>query len=330
MSPKIAWFIPVKHRNYNAMSASIWIRCLQLLPYLEERGISCKVNEPDAEADIAVFVRWQNESALEIAQRQKMQGRHIVFDLCVNYFDQTELFKGGYGSIAERVEECRRMAEIADVITCASDFIARRASDFHPRAVYLPDSIDNRHFKFRKPEHDFRRVELRAIWSGVSSKANELESILPLLYRHGIPLVVISDQKPRLSIDYRFVRWSYKTFPRRILDGEICVAPRRVDNPYDRGHSLFKIGIFMAEGVPAIASPVPSYTEVIDDGKAGVLCQSQEEWEEALRVAKNEQDILTAWSGQASEKMKRYYTEYIAEQYMALFKELCPDELDRS
>ncbi len=32
-------FIPVSHRNLNRMSASVWIRCLQLLPYLEEHGI---------------------------------------------------------------------------------------------------------------------------------------------------------------------------------------------------------------------------------------------------------------------------------------------------
>jgi hypothetical protein len=324
MSQRITWFIPVKHRNYNKMSASIWIRCLQLLPYLEDKGIRCKVNKPDAEADIAVFVRWQDESALEIAQRQKKQGRRIAFDLCVNYFDETGLFEGGYGSLAERVEECRRMAEIADVITCASDFIAQRAGEFHPRAVYLPDSIDGHHFRFRKPERDFQRGELRAIWSGISSKASELEPVLPLLHRHGIPLVVISDRKPRLSIDYRFIRWSYKTFPRRILDGEICVAPRRTDNPYDRGHSLFKIGVFMAGGVPVIASPVPSYTEVIGDGKAGVLCQSPDEWDRALGMAVRERDTLIAWSGQAGERMKRYYTEHVAEQYVALFRELSP------
>ena len=205
MPQKIAWFIPVKHRNYNAMAASIWIRCLQLIPYLEEKGIRCKVNKPGAVADIAVFVRWQDDAALEMAQSQKRQGRRIVFDLCVNYFDETELFEGGYGSLAENVEECRRMAEVADVITCASDFIARRAGDFHPRAVYLPDSIDSRHFRFRKPENDFRRDELRAIWSGTSSKAVELEPVLPLLRRYGIPLVIISDRKPRLSMDYRFI-----------------------------------------------------------------------------------------------------------------------------
>lgn len=322
---KATWFIPVNHRNYNNMPASVWVRCLQLLLYLEERGVQCKVNDANVESDICIFVRWQDERAYEIAWQQKRRGRRIVFDLCVNYFDETGLFEGGYGSLKERVEECRRMVEIADVITCASAYIAQRARDFHPWTVYLPDSIDSRHFRFCKPERDFQRQKLRAIWSGISVKIGELEPILPLLHHHDIPLIVISDQKPSLSMNCRFMRWSYKDFPRQLLKGEICLAPRQVDNPYDLGHSLFKIGVFMSQGVPAIASPVPSYTEVLGDGKSGMLCQSMEDWDRALDIAIQERDTLVTWSRQAWEVMKPYHTDHIADQYVALFRELCPN-----
>jgi len=323
MSLRTIWFTPVHHRNYDHMPASVWIRCLQLFPYLEERGVRCEVNDPDADGDICVFVRWQDDHAYEVAQQQKRKGRRIVFDLCVNYFDETGLFEGGYGSPAERVKECRRMVDVADVVTCASGYITRRASDFHPWAVYLPDSIDSRHFRFGKPERDFQRQKLRAIWCGISVKLGELEPILPLLCHHSIPLIVISDQKSPLSMNYRFMRWSYEVFPRQIVSGEVCVAPRRVDNPYDLGHSLFKIGVFMSEGIPAIASPVPSYSEVLGDIQGGMLCQSVEEWDMALDKAIRDRDTLTAWGRQAWEGMRRYYTDHIADQYVALFKQLC-------
>lgn len=319
----VNWFIPVNHRKYNNMAASVWIRCLQLLPYLEERGVQCKVNDPNAEADISVFVRWQDDRAYEMAQRQKTKGQGIIFDLCVNYFDETGLFESGYGSTKERAEECRHMVETTDVVTCVSTYIAQRARSFHPWVVYLPDSIDGRHFRFRKPESDFWRRKLRAIWAGISPKARELEPILPLLHRHSIPLIVITNQKPSLSMDYRFIRWSYKKLPRQLLEGEICVAPRRIDNTYDLGHSLFKIGVFMALGVPAIASPVPSYTEVLKDGKGGMLCHTIEEWDKALAIALQERETLVTWSEQASEGMRRYHTDHIADQYVALFRELC-------
>lgn len=320
---KINWFIPVNHRNYNAMPASVWIRCLQLLRYLEERGVQCKVNDAKAEADICVFVRWQDDQAYEMARRQRRRGQSIIFDLCVNYFDETGLFEDGYGAPAERVEECRRMVETADVITCASNYIAQRAREFHPWIAYLPDSVDSRHFHLRKPERDFRRRKLRAIWCGISVKVRELEPILPLLRCRNIPLIVISDHKYPLSMDYGFRRWSYKAFPQQILGGEFCIAPRRVDNPYDLGHSLFKIGIFMSQGVPVITSPIPSYTEVLRDGKGGMLCHSMEEWDRALDIVLQERNRLVTWSEQAREEMRRYHTDHIADQYVAIFRELC-------
>ena len=79
----------------------------------------------------------------------------------------------------------------------------------------------------------------------------------------------------------------------------------------------------MALGVPAIASPVPSYTEVLKDGKGGMLCHTIEEWDKALAIALRERDKLVIWSGQAREAMRRYHTNHIANQYVALFKELC-------
>lgn len=328
----VNWFIPVTHRDYDQMPASVWIRCLQLIPYLEERGVRCTINDPDAEADICVFVRWQDEHAYELARRQKRKGQRVVFDLCVNYFDETGLFEGGYGTTAERVEECLRMVEIADVVTCASAYIARRARDFHPWAVYLPDSIDPEHFRLVKPEQDFERPKLRAIWSGIAPKARELEPILPLLRYRRILLTIVSNEKPSLSpyrsflrwpYGYRFIRWRYETFPRSALEGELCVVHRPVDNPYDLGHSLFKIGVFLAQGVPVIASPVPSYQEVLGTGNGGVLCGSLDEWEGALDTVLEDREALVTWSRGARRAMQPYRTDRVADRYAALFTEVC-------
>ncbi len=322
MSLRVGWFLPTDKRDFNRMSASVWIRCLQLLPYLEERGVDSKVNEPDADADVAVFVRWQDGQAYRLARRLRKKGQRVVFDLCVNYFDETGLFEGGYGTPRERVKECARMAQVADVITCASAFIAERAQKHHPWAVYLPDSIDGRHFRVIKDAQDFGRPDLRAVFSGTSQKAGELEPILPLLRSRGMSLTVIANAPPPLSIPYRFVPWAYETFPQHIVEGEICVAHRPVDNPYNKGHSLFKVGVFMFQGVPAIASPVPSYKEVVTNGTGGSLCESLEEWGEVLDLALSDREQLVRWSKQARANMEDYRTDLVVDRYVELFRSL--------
>lgn len=329
---RVSWFIPVDHRDYNRMPASVWIRCLQLIPYLEERGVPCIVNEPDAEADVAVIVRQQDEQAYQLAHQQKQKGRRVVFDLVVNYFDEAQVEHVGRPVTHMHIEECLRMLSVADVVTCASAYIAERAREFHSWVEYLPDSIDRRHFVHNKPITDFHRPRLRAIWSGISHKAAELEPILPLLQERKIELTVISNEPPDLKLpgwlwrrrlDYRFLPWQYETFPQHILNGELCVVHRPVDNPYNQGHSLFKIGVFMTQGIPAIVSPVPSYQEVLQNGSGGQVCSSIREWEQILEGVLTDRDVLVQWSQQAQRLMEPYWTERVADGYVSLFEQLC-------
>ena len=322
MTPQVNWFIPVNHRDYNQMPASVWVRCLQLFPYLEKHGVRCTVNDRNADVDVAIFMRWQDEKAYKLAQEQKQKGQRIIFDLCVNYFDETGLFQGGYGSTKERVREAARMVDLADVVACASEFIKQRASEFHPYTIYLPDSVDFDHFRFEKSCSDFDKPVLTVVWAGQSSKTVELADLYPLLARRRIPLIVISEKKPSLPGPYTYMPWSYHTFPRAILSGELCIAPRRTDNPYDLGHSHFKIGIFMAQGVPALASPLPSYVEVIGKTGAGRICDSEVSWESAIDKALEDRHMLKEWSKAARQGMLVYSTESIAQKYMQLFKDI--------
>ncbi|MBI2554624.1 MAG: glycosyltransferase, partial [Candidatus Rokubacteria bacterium] len=86
--------------------------------------------------------------------------------------------------------------------------------------------------------------------------------------------------------------------------------------------SLFKIGVFLAEGVPALASPVPSYREVLIPERTGLLCDSLRDWEEALDRVREDRELLRRWSAEAHEAMRPYLTEAVARRYAELFREL--------
>ncbi|MBN2288683.1 MAG: hypothetical protein JXQ83_05075 [Candidatus Glassbacteria bacterium] len=332
MELNVNWIAPVEHRDYNRMPASIWIRCLQLFPYLEKLGVRSSFNDPASDAPITVIVRTQDEQAYLTAQRLKEAGKRIVFDLCVNYFDECRVPGLGEPVSAGHVEDCLRMVSLADAVACASDNIARRAGRHHQRVEYLPDSIDLNHFRLVKDEKDFSRRRLRAVWCGQITKAGDLEPVLPLIKRKKIALTVISNSKPDLRIQSRLFRtrkfpycyrpWRYETFPEDILQGEICLTYRETDTTYNLGHSFFKIGVFMAQGVPAIASPVPSYRELMDDRQCGRICRTVEEWEQALDEILADRDMLRQWSSRSREIMNDYSTEKIAGRYLRLFKEL--------
>jgi hypothetical protein len=316
------WFVPVRHRNYDRMPASVWNRCLQLHPALERLDVRCLVNDRRARADVAILVRMQDAGALELARGLRARGTRVVFDLCVNYLDVTGLLGDGYGVTERHRQECLAMLDVADAVTTASAFIARRVAEHHPRVVYIPDSIDRRHFGYTKTHAERPGPPPTAIWCGVAVKAPDLEPILPLLRMRGMPLIVVADRKPRLSGPFEFVRWRHATAPRELIRGDVCVAPRLLDTPYNLGHSFFKIGIFLTQGVPAVASPVPSYAEVLRAEQTGLVCTSPKEWEAALDRLLADPQILARWSPAAVEAMRPYWSENVAAEYRRLFLEL--------
>lgn len=309
----VAWFLPVRHRNYDRMPGSVWIRCLQLLPYLEALGVASVVNDPRARADVAVFVRCQDASARELARAARARGTRVVLDLCVNYLDETGLLPGGYGVERRQVDECRAMLEVADAVTAASAFIAGRARKDHPAVEYLPDSVDRRHFSGTKSSwHRDRPV---AIWSGYAVKGPEIEPVRRLLAERGIPLVVVSDARPRLGGPYEYHRWRHASAPADLLRGDFCIAPRDLTHPYNLGHSFFRIGVFLAQGVPALAAPVPSYAEVLESGRNGLVCDDDAAWAAALDRVVAEPEMLAQWSAEAVRAMAPFTTEAVAARY---------------
>jgi hypothetical protein len=319
---RVAWFAPdVVPGDFNRTGSAQWIRCLQLLPYLEERGVTCSLNDPDATADISIFVRGQDARTQALAQSRKARGNRIVFDLCVNYFDES--FVAGVGAQVgpTHVANCRAMTRIADAIFCASSNIGARAAREHPRVEILPDSVDPRHFSRRKDESDFDRPKLRAIWGGVAIKANELSPVLPILKRAGWEIVLISEKRPTAARCWpfgegaKFRRWRYETFPDEIVGGELCFSFRPLDTPYNLGHSSFKISAFVAQGVPALTCPMPSYVELLSRG-GGCVAEDFGAWQRVAERLRSDRSELKRMSRSCPAAIAPLLTPAVADRYV--------------
>lgn len=188
--------------------------------------------------------------------------------------------------------------------------------------AHLPDSVDTKHYRFRKSMADVDAKPLRAVWASVQSKAHHLQEIMPELGKQNISLEIISDKSPALSNSFYFTKWSYKSSPRSLLKGDIAISPRQITNQYDLGHSHFKIAVFMAQGVPAIASPLPSYEELIDQTKGGIIVRNLADWRIALSQIRRDRTLLQKLGDAAYTGMKQFSTEVIAGQYVKFFDTL--------
>ena len=286
-----------------------------MIPYLENIGIKCALNKSFPKPDVAIFLRRYTHEDVMLALKLKNKGARIILDVVVNYFEVYPPHLLGYGGCSkEHNYNFMKLVELADEIWCVSPFLKSLADKYHPRATFVSDSIDKAHFTYEKMYVEGMLKPLRLGWSGVSLKASPLEMFKSWILNDDLSLCVIADRPPALSFPYEFRKWSYKTFPKDIVDCDLCVAPRDVDDNYNRGHSLFKIGVFMAEGVPALAGPVPSYGLLLSDGKGGHICSSTEEWQEYIEKCLNDRDTLSKWSSETTERVQPFLTQNVSKQ----------------
>ena len=106
--------------------------------------------------------------------------------------------------------------------------------------------------------------------------------------------------------------------------GGVIVSPRFLDTPYNLSHSEWKISLGLACGLPAIASPVPSYVDLAARAGAGAvtICESPNDWTEALDRFLTEPARLEPAGEAAVEVVRRHYeTGVVARQHAAWLEE---------
>ena len=282
---------------------------MQLIPYLEKLGVVSQINTWNKKTQIVLFLRRWGKQEQTLAGELKRKGVKIILDTPVNYFSSQDIppFRDGVR------DQFISFADIADLIFCPSPYTKQfgRKKGYH--TVCMEDSIDLKYFRYRK-EESMRNDKPELIWSGVSVKAGDLNFIAPTIRLNRWPVTIISDKKPDLDFDFSFIRWKYRSFPKDILKGNIGVFPRTADNEYDLGHSFFKIGGFLAQHVPVVCTPLPSYNQIITNLNAiSITDFDQKLWEQSINlIFSGEKDVNfdeNPVNGFSTDKMASKYCE---------------------
>jgi glycosyltransferase involved in cell wall biosynthesis len=333
---RITWIVPERKRPFHLIPllawhptfalASVWIRAYQVAPYMQKLGYATSVNNKKTNQEVAIFLRKYDEEAVQLAKKLKQSGVKIITDVVANYFEERNESSEVGRSTKSQVMHFKTLIELSDQVWTVSPYLQKAASQFHPHVKFISDSVDPTHFNHKKVKFLKSEEALTLGWSGISLKAHaldELATILhPLITAGKVKLMVISDKAPAINLPFEFREWKYGRFPQHIASCNLCIAPRTVNNNYDKGHSLFKIGVFMAMGVPALAGPVPSYELLLADKSAGEICKTENQWKTALLKFIDNQQIQQQWSKNACEKMKSFMTPMIAKKIHASLQEI--------
>lgn len=164
-------------------------------------------------------------------------------------------------------------------------YLCNYARQFNNNVVLIPTCVDMERMHNGNKQHHQGQVTIG--WTGSHSTLPYLDEIMNVLQYAERELhtrfLLIANKKPDLPLaDWEFLPWNEKTEISDLLKMDIGVMPLHNDE-WSEGKCGFKLIQYLSLGIPAVASPVGVNTAIIDEGVNGFLCNTEDEWKEALK-----------------------------------------------
>jgi glycosyltransferase involved in cell wall biosynthesis len=177
----------------------------------------------------------------------------------------------------------RALVRLSDHVVAANEELAGWARRLNPKVSVVPSSVDVERFR---PTGETRYGRLVIGWTGSSTSQTHLEQFAPVLKAvlSHVPaeLHVHSDRRPELrDVPYVWHAWSPQDEPEVLACFDVGIMPLP-DEPWAWGKSAMKALLYMAMGLPVVASPVGAAREVVRPEETGLLASSAEEWFSSL------------------------------------------------
>ncbi len=124
------------------------------------------------------------------------------------------------------------------------------------------------------------------------------------------------------------VAWSPLAVRRVVASCDVGVVTTRPP-PVSTVKSSNRVVQFMAAGKPVVADRIPSYEEVVRQRVTGFLCDSPDDWRDALRELRDPERRLAVATAAWDTVDSDYRVETIARRWLEVFRTLKPDPARR-
>lgn len=264
-------------------------RHLVLSDQEQERLLTSGIN-------ILVFQKVFDEKAVAFSKAARTRGIRTIFLLSDKH--ETE------------------MVNVVDQLVVTSEFLKNYFdSNFGTHAAVIEDAIEVPAALFKEHRD---KDSLQLVWVGHSDNWNTLEIARNVLAKRADGIFALKTISNHPDAD---VPWELATVYGEILAADIAIIPAFDDN-WGKSKSNNRLTMFMAMGMPVIASCIPSYRTIIRNGTNGFLVDSEAQWLESLEVLRDQQARSRIGSRARRGVTAAYSIDMIGRQWISLFKRL--------
>ena len=216
---------------------------------------------------------------------------------------------------------------LADAAWVGNPVLVDFARQHCPRVELIESAVDCDHYT---PKTDYTLgTPLRLCWSGTPSSYRYLDLLREPLRWLGrsMPYQMTIMSRSRFSfsdpqIHDRWLPFSHADEVALFQSSDIGLMPLP-DGPYERAKENYKTKIYLASGLPVVASPVGMNNAFLSHGERGMLAATNDEWGDAIR-AFAESAALREQSGRAGRDfvVRKYAIPVIGHQLLNFFNSI--------
>ncbi len=209
------------------------------------------------------------------------------------------------------------MVNKVDVLVVTSDYLKRYYdSSYGTDAILIEDAVEVNDNLAKQEYGDDRKIEL--IWVGHKDNWETLNVIYKALERLNDTSFCLKRISNHPEAD---VQWKLETVFHEVCQGDIGIVPC-LNSEWAKAKSNNRLTMFMALGLPVVASDIPSYRKIVKHGQNGFLVRDIDDWVESfciLRDAKKREEI----GRQGREDVwQKYSLDIIGRQWTSLINRL--------
>ncbi len=327
------------------LSGSGHYRCVYPARALRRRGheadwqlgvtLDPRTFEPtDLSYDVYVIQMAQYKGMLALLKRLSALGKVGLVEVddhvrATPFYNPAFRSFRGRGGKARAVEECARAA---DGVTVSTPELAEIFTPLNPNTFPLPNCIDLEDPVWN-PEADKEEGRVKVGWAGSPTHLDDFRPLVPVLEAlcRRYPQVKVAvggpeevyallanipeDQKEYLP------PVPFELYPKMLARFDIGLVPL-LDNAFNRCKSDLKGLEYSALGIPFLASPLPAYRRLVEEGKNGFLCSHRREWFGRLSLLVEKEELRRRMGEMAKEFVERRMSNHYAPLWEGIIEAL--------
>jgi glycosyltransferase involved in cell wall biosynthesis len=172
---------------------------------------------------------------------------------------------------------------MASAVVVGNEWLAEYARRHNPNVWVIPSTVDTDRYVPRAIEPSTAPVVIG--WSGSSTTVRHLRTISGALARVAaaapVELRIMGGEFELPGAPVTLRRWSSEGEVDELRRFDVGIMPVP-DDLWSKGKCGMKALLYMAVGVPTVASPVGVNSAIIREGENGLLAATEEEWVDKL------------------------------------------------